>query len=86
MTYEKGEEFHVVQLFCGEAIENDTGEKTFSPLVLFAISGATNTGINNPNMYVVCAEMPLSLEDCVQKQGRAGRRPGSNDTTDLYTI
>ena len=34
-------------------------------------------------MYgVVRAEMPPSLENSVQKQGRAGHRPGSNTTTD----
>ena len=55
--------------------------------MLFETSGAANAGIDNPNIYgVLRSEMPPSLEECVQEQGRAGRRPGSNATTDLYTI
>ena len=50
-------------------MDNNTGEEadTFNPQVLSATSGAANAGIDHPNMYgVIRAEMPPSLEDCVQ--------------------
>ena len=70
-----------------EAGGTEYDNQVFNPQVLFATSGAANAGIDNPDMYgVLRAEMPPSLEDCVQEQGRAGRRPGSNANTDSYTI
>ena len=65
----------------------DEAEDRFNPQVLFETSGAANAGIDNPNIYgVLRSEMPPSLEDCVQEQGCAGRRPGSNAATDSYII
>ena len=53
----------------------------------FYLIRAANAGIYNPDMYgVLRVEMPPSLEDCVQEQGRAGRCPGSNAASDVYTI
>ena len=82
-TMKKEEKFHVTQLFCkAKGIDDvetegdgEDNNQSFNPQVLFATSGAANAGIDNPDIYgVLRAEIPPSLEDCVQEQGRAGRR------------
>ena len=79
----------------GDNIEGDniegcnTGDADdfFNPHVLFDMSGAANTGIETPHIYgVLRAEEPLSLEDCVQDQGRAGCCLGSDSSSDSCTI
>ena len=67
-------------------LKEDT--RPFNPQVLLATSGAANAGIDNPGVYgVFCFEFPPSTEDCIQKEGRAGRRvPMPGDTRDWYCI
>ena len=78
----KEEKFHVTLLFCaakviddevmeGEVVKRrntEDADKLFNPQVIFATSGAANTGIGNLDIYgVLCAEMPPFLEDFVQE-------------------
>lgn len=89
----KEEKFHMTQLFCVvkdiEVVEMESegvtmsdiedDDELFNPRVLFATSDGANAGIDNLDICgVLRVEIPPSLEDCVQKQGRAGCRPGSN--------
>ena len=97
----KEEKFHVTLLFCaakviddevmeGEVVERrniEDVDKLFNPQVIFATSGAANTGIDHPDIYgVLRVEVPPFLEDCVQEQGRDGHRTESNNASDSYTI
>ena len=45
---------------------SEDADKIFNPQVLFATSGAANTGINNSDIYgVLRAELPPSLKDYI---------------------
>ena len=54
---------------------------------MLATSGAAHSGIDNKDVHgVFIFEFPPSIEDCVQEEGRAGRRVGANSSTDWYNI
>ena len=59
--------FHVTQIFCKVKIDSDVdSDNVFNPQVLFSTSGASNTGIDNTQIYgVFRAEMPPAVEDFV---------------------
>ena len=90
-SLKKEQKFHYTKLFCSEKniarIEEaeDDGDRPFNPQVMLATAGAANAGIDNKNVHGVFRfEFPPSIEDCIQEEGRAGRRVGADHLTDWY--
>jgi superfamily II DNA helicase RecQ len=55
--------------------------------MLTATSGATNAGLDSPDVYGVGrSEFPPTLVDVLQEKGRAGRRPTASPATDWYLV
>ena len=80
----KEEKFHSMKIFCtSTSTEPKTEAGSFNPQVLFASSGAANCGIYNSNIHgVFCAEVPPSIKNMIQEEGRAGRRINACSSTD----
>ena len=74
----KEKKFHYAKLFCSNRNiarieEADIGNSPFNTQVMLVISGTANARITNKNVYEVFRfEFLPSVEDCVQKEGRAG--------------
>ena len=91
-SLKKEQKFHFTKLFCSERNvarleEANIEDRPFNPQVMLATSGAANAGIDNENVHDVFRfKFPPSIEDCIQEEGRAGRRVGADHTTDWYTI
>jgi len=91
-SLKKEQKFHYTKLFCSErnvarVVEADECDRPFNPQVMLATSGAANAGIDNKDVHGVFRfEFPPSVEDCIQEEGRAGRRNGADHTTDWYCI
>ena len=93
-SLKKEQKFHYTKLFCRERnqaqieeVDESESVRPFNPQVMLATSGAANAGIDNKNVHGVFRfEFPPSVEDCIQEEGRAGRRIGADHTTDWYCI
>ena len=93
-SLKKEQKFYYTNLFCEDRdrymtrLENlSDDDRPFNAQVMIATSGAANAGIDNPNVHGAFRyEFPPSIEDCIQEEGRAGRRVGADSSTDWYTI
>ena len=91
-SLKKEQKFHYTKLCCSDKNivcieEANLGNRPFNPQVILATSGAANAGIDNKNVHGVFRfEFRPSVEDCIQEEGRAGRKCGAAHTTDWYYI